>query len=126
MKRFFFFGSVFFALLVFASWAQEEEDRGRKWGQPGKKKEDLHILWPVYSKHKCPSLFTFALSLPPPLPLSFSVLLSHWDGSHVLWRPSEMKPQIGALAGGRRRRRLQKKLGWRYSQDTSQQPNWMW
>lgn len=49
-----------------------------------------------------------------PLPLFFSVLLSHWDSSHVLWRPSEMKPHIGAVAGGRRRRsRFQKKLCWR-------------
>jgi len=33
-----------------------------------------------------------------------SVLLSHWDDSHVLWKLSEMKPHIGAVAGGRRRR----------------------
>lgn len=52
-----------------------------------------------------------AFSALPCLLLGSSVLLSHWDGSHVLWRPSEMKPHVGAVAGGRRRRsRLQKKL----------------
>lgn len=57
-------------------------------------------------------LFLLSFStLSTPLCLSLSVLLSHWDGSHVLWRPSEMKPHAGAVAGGRRRRgRLQKKL----------------
>lgn len=66
----------------------------------------------------CPSVFPSLLTLHLFLPslfhsftLSFSVLLSHWDGPYVLWRPSEMKPHIGAVAGGRRR--LQKKLCWR-------------
>lgn len=59
-----------------------------------------------------PLFHSFTLSTVPRPP--FSVLLSHWDDSHVLWRPSEMKPHIGAVAGGRRRRRrLQKKLGQR-------------
>lgn len=59
----------------------------------------------------CLPSFSVLHSFHSPLPLSFSVLLSHWDSSHVLWRPSEMKPHIGAVAGGRRRRsRFQKKL----------------
>lgn len=56
------------------------------------------------------SLYPFAFFLPPH-PLALLVPLSHWDESHVLWRPSETKPHIEAVAGGRkRRRRLQKKL----------------
>lgn len=74
------------------------------------------LSFPLSSHFVCLSLsplfHSFILSTPP-LPLPFSVLLSHWDGSHVLWKPSEMKPHIGAVAGGRRRRRLQKKLCWR-------------
>lgn len=103
------------------SWAGEEKDRGRKWERPGRTNEGLHFLWPSCSEHSVPhcgqfTLFFF-LPLSPfhsfhlPLPPSFSVLLSHWDGSHVLWRPWEMKPHTEAVAGGRRRRRLQKKLG---------------
>lgn len=58
----------------------------------------------------------FLLSFYPhpftPSPLALLFLLSHWDDSHVLWRPSRTKPHTEAVAGGRkrRRRRLQKKL----------------
>lgn len=90
-------------------------------------------LLPTPALFRCDYFLNVLRSSPPPRSAAFSlpVLLSHWDGSHVLWRPSEMKPQIGAAAEegkGRRGRRgrLQKKLGWRCSRDTSQQPNWMW
>lgn len=134
MKRFFF---------VRSDHSPKEKDGGKNWGRLGRENDGLHFLHLVCLEHKCASLWSlysflfspsilscpqiffvflsllfhsFIISNPPSMPLPFSVLLSHWDDSHVLWKASEMKPHIGAVAGGRRRRRrrrLQKKLCWR-------------
>ena len=114
-----------FACLVFMSRAGEQRGGGRKWGRNEKALTFSGPFARGTNVPRCGHSDLFPLSyhflhllfslFPPPsaLPRSLSVLLSHWDGSHVLWRPSEMKPHVGAVAGGRRRRRrgrLQKKL----------------
>lgn len=107
--------------LFYESWLA---GRQRKWGWPRSKNEGLYILCHVCSVNQYPSLWSLFSCLPlsfwlflpyktffiRPPPPSCATLGSHWEDSHVFWRPSEMKPHIGAVAGGRRsKRRLQKK-----------------
>lgn len=145
MKRFFPLLVHFLSVLCRScAGARNSQDGGRKRGGPGKLREAPRFC--VYPRAQMPPpphtlyldvfIFLTCYALPPP---SFCRLLPPCPSFPLGRQPCALEALRdettdwscsrgrGGLSRRRGRRgRLQKKLGWRCSQDTSQQPNWMW